>query len=238
MNPALATIGLGLAAYFAVSPALAAERAAEEDVTLEEDTHDKRREVELFWLRPTVGYSYVDLTTFQADQENLTADLIPTHLSGPSFALGAGVRILFVSLGLSGGATFFPDSAGDAVDETQLWTLDGNVLLHLLTGYQIEPYVQLGAGYQAFGGLRDYSIHGWNVHGGVGLDVFFGDDVAIGGLLVGNLNFMTRPGRSASDLLTPEEVETTGELRQRLLEADGSSAGAGLALMVGPSFHF
>jgi hypothetical protein len=235
---AMIGLGLGLAAYFAVSPALAAERAAEEDVPLEDETHDRRREVELFWLRPTFGYRYEDLTTFEADQENLTADLIPSTLSGPAFGLGAGVRMLFVSLGVNGGVALFPDSSGDAVDETELWTLDGNVYLHLLTGYQIEPYVQLGAGYQAFGGLGAYSIHGWNVHGGVGLDVFLSDDVALGGLLVGNLSFMTRPGRSASDLLTPQEVETTGELRQRLLEADGSSAGAGLALMVGPSMHF
>ncbi|HVJ20555.1 MAG TPA: hypothetical protein VM686_34315 [Polyangiaceae bacterium] len=233
------SVGLGLAAYFAVSPALAAERAAEEDVAAAEaDERDRRREVELFWLRPTAGYGYVDLTTFQANEENLTADLIPTSLSGPAFALGAGVRVLFISFGVSGGAIFFSDAARDAVDETQLWTLDGNVLLHLLTGYRIEPYIQLGAGYQAFGGLGDYSIHGWNAHAGVGLDVFLNDDVSIGGLLTGNLSFMTRPGRSASDLLTPQEVETTGELRDRLLEADGSSAGAGLALMVGPSFHF
>jgi hypothetical protein len=237
----ISSIALGLAACIAASPALAVqEPPAQEDTPHDDDDGGRRREVELFWLRPTAGFNYIDLTTLQAegDANDVTGDLIPARLSGPAFGLGGGVRLLFVSLGLNGSVALFPDSPDDAVDETQLWTLDGNVLLHLLTGYQIEPYVQLGAGYQAFGGLGDYSISGWNAHGGVGLDVFLNDDVAIGGLLSGSLSFMTRPGRSASDLLTPEEVETTGELRTRLLEADGSSVGTGVALMVGPSVHF
>ena len=207
----LSTVGLGLAAFVAVSPALGAQPPVEEDIAPEADSeHDRRREVEVFWLRPSVGYNYVNLTTFEATRK-LTGRPRPLESSsGLAVGLGAGVRMLFVSLGVNGGATFFPDSPGDAVDETQLWKLDGNVYLHLLTGYQIEPYVQLGAGYQAFGGLGHYDIHGWNAHAGVGLDVFFGDDVSVGGLLSGNLAFMTRPGQSATDLLTPQEVETTG----------------------------
>lgn len=248
--------GWGLAACFAADPAPARTEvetadagatdvrarsygtSVKEDVP-ERDDRDRRREVELFWLRPTVGYGSINLTTFEADEENLTGDLIPTRLSGPALGLGAGLRLLFISFGVNGGVTFFPSSSeADAVDETQLWTLDGNVLLHLLSGYQIEPYVQLGAGYQAFGGLGEYSIHGWNVHAGIGLDYFMTDDVSIGGLLSGSLTFMTRPGRSATALLTPEEVETTGQARDRLLEADGSSIGSGFSLVVGPSLHF
>ncbi len=215
------------------------------DVGKEEDDRGGRRKVELFWMRPTAGFAAVNLTTFEADTERLTADLIPTRLAGPELGLGVGLRLMFVSLAVNGKVDLFDDeSATHAVDNLQLWTIDGNLLLHLLTGYRIEPYLQLGAGYSAFAGVDDalsgggFGISGWNLHAGVGLDYFVSDHVSIGGLLAGQLMFLTRPGTSAISLLTPEEVDTVGQARDRLLEADESSVGTGFSLVLGPGLHF
>ena len=128
---------------------------------------------------------------------------------------------------MNGGATFFPDSPGDAVEDHPALEPRRQRYSHLLTGYQIEPYVQLGAGYQAFGGLGHYGFTAGTRTPASGSTSSSVTTCRWADLLSGNLAFMTRPGRSASDLLTPQEVETTGELRQRLLEADGSSVGTG-----------
>lgn len=77
-----------------------------------------------------------------------------------------------------------------------------------------------------------------NARLGVGLDYFVSDNVSIGALLSGAAYFMTRPGVSTTDLLQPERIETLGEARARLLEADGSSAGLSFALAIGPAVHF
>ncbi len=234
--------------------ALALGQTTEHDSTLpppevdrieEEDGDGARRDLELFWLRVNAGYTALDLTTFQADGDNLTADLIPSRLGGPTVGLGAGVRLLFISLAARGSVAFFSDAnVNRRVGDMQLWSLDGDLFLHLLSGYDIEPYVVLGGGYSTFGEVGDamqrggYSVSGANLHAGVGLDIFLNEDVSIGGQLSGSLTFLARPGVSARDLLTPEEVETVGEARARLLEADGSSIGTGYALVLGPSFHF
>ncbi len=217
----------------------------EADRSAEEDGDGARRDLELFWLRLNAGYTALDLTTFQADGDNLTADLIPSRIAGPTVGLGVGVRLLFISLAARGSVAFFSDANIDRrVGDMQLWSLDGELFLHLLSGYDIEPYVVLGGGYSAFGEVNDamqrtgYSVTGANLHAGIGLDIFLNEDVSIGGQLTGSLTFLARPGVSARDLLTPEEVETVGQARARLLEADGSSVGTGYALLLGPSFHF
>jgi hypothetical protein len=217
----------------------------EADQPAEADGDGARRDLELFWLRANAGYTALDLTTFQADGDNLTADLIPSRLAGPTVGLGVGVRLLFISLAARGSVAFFSDAnVNRRVGDMQLWSLDGDIFLHLLSGYDIEPYVVLGGGYSTFGEVNDamqrggYSVSGANLHAGVGLDIFVSEDVSIGGQLSGSLTFLARPGVSAQDLLTPEEVETVGQARARLLEADGSSIGTGYALVLGPSFHF
>ncbi len=216
------------------------------DVPSSDDESSGRRKVELFWLRPTAGYAVANLTTFEADTENLTGDLIPTRLAGPEFGLGAGLRLMFISFAVNGKVDLFnDDSQTRTVDNLQLWTLDGNILLHLLTGYRVEPYVQLGGGYSAFAGIDDalgagsgYRVSGWNVHGGIGLDYFVEDNISIGALLSGQLMFLSRPGTSATALLTPQKVDTVGQARDRLLEADGSSIGTGFSIVAGPGLHF
>ncbi|HEV8245879.1 MAG TPA: hypothetical protein VGP93_08920, partial [Polyangiaceae bacterium] len=118
------------------------------------------------------------------------------------------------------------------------------ILFHLLSGYRLEPYIEIGGGYSTFGGINDalrgsgYSVAGWNAHGGIGLDYFIQDNFSISGLLSGELMFLTRPGVSATALLTPEEVSTIGQARERALEANGSSVGTGFSIVAGPSVHF
>jgi hypothetical protein len=232
MKKLLLALGPGLLALCLASPALA--RTDAELDSVDDDDGDGRRDIELLWLKPTAGYRAIDMTTFEAD-ENLTGELVPARLTGPTFGLGGGLRVLFISAGLNGGVALFPDHANDSVEDTQLWMLDGNVNLHLLTGYQIEPYLQVGAGYQAFGGLGAYDIYGWNAHAGVGLDFFLSDDVSLGGLLSGELMYMTRPGRNPAAVASADPNVTVEE---RVLEVDGSSLGSGYSLVVGPGLHF
>ena len=100
----------------------------EADRSAEEDGDGARRDLELFWLRLNAGYTALDLTTFQADGDNLTADLIPSRIAGPTVGLGVGVRLLFISLAARGSVAFFTDADVDRrVGDMQLWSLDGDV---------------------------------------------------------------------------------------------------------------
>lgn len=57
---------------------------------------------------------------------------------------------------------FFSDSERTRrVGNLELWSLNGDVMLHLLSGYKLEPYFLLSAGYSAFAGVDD-AVNGFD----------------------------------------------------------------------------
>jgi hypothetical protein len=244
--PAGLALSAALAALALSSPALADESPGPERDTSSHDEHDHHdRGLQPFWASARGGYEFLDLTTFVASEEEFSADLIPTQANGPTGQLALGVRLLGLSLGARGTVMSLTNvSRGSNMQGGTLWSVAGELGLHIAAGHQIDPFVMLGGGYTEITGMRvtsldqDVRVRGYNARAGVGVDVYVSRNVALGVLGMGELLFLTRPGVSARGLLTPEQVETVGEAKARALEADGSTVGTALSITAGPSVHF
>jgi hypothetical protein len=145
--------------------------------------------------------------------------------------LGLGVRLWFVSLMLHGDVTFLDSSSGAIDDDMQLWSLDLEAALRFLHG-RFQPYVLVGAGYSGLAGIddllddqrREAEAHGGNARLGLGFDYYMTKALTLG--FRGHADGLLLASRvSFLELATPEQVDTLGETRARLREADGSIAG-------------
>ncbi len=197
------------------------------------------------WSSLRAGYEFVDLTTFQAEENDFSADLVPTRANGPMGQLALGVRLLGFSFGARGTLFSLANVEGESgFQDAASWSLDAEIGLHIAATKNLDPFLLFDAGYTAIGGLelRGVStrvrVRGYNVRVGFGIDYFVSTHWAVGALVTGEALFVTRPGVSAMDLLTPKQVETIGEAKARALEADGTSVGTAVAVAIGPSVHF
>jgi hypothetical protein len=200
---------------------------------------------EIFWTNAGVGYGFFDLTTVER-RTDVTADVVASRVGGVSGHVGAGVRLLTLTLGARVTVNDLRGTREDGVDqEFVLWTLDGELGFKLPFG-RVEPFFVLGAGYAAFGGFGDavaevgqgLDVTGANVRGGIGVDYYFSPRVSVGFRGTGEMLFLNRRGVPIRDLTTSQQVETVREARTRALQADGSSIGAGYRFFVGPGLHF
>lgn len=203
--------------------------------------------VEWFFIKPGFGYQRVWLRTFVAeDAERLTAHVIPEDLSGPAPSLGIGMKLWFVTLGVTGRMAHLSGAAPEReTTDLDLWSIDGEVAFRAPIG-PLEPYVLVGAGYSTFGGMGDVvegmssglDMNGANLRGGLGFDYYLTSDLSLRLEGASDILFLARPGVSARDLAEPKEVGTLNEAEQRLLEASGSSAGLAFGVTAGLGFHF
>jgi len=205
------------------------------------------KDVEWFFIKPGFGYQRVWLRTLRAeDSERLTARVIPEDLSGPAPSLGIGMKIRFVSFGVTGRVAHLSGAAPERDTATlQLWSLDGELAFRAPLG-PFEPYVLVGGGYSTFGGMGDMvdglgeglDVNGANVRGGLGFDYYLSRELSLRFEGASEILFLAREGVAARDLAEPKEIGTLNEAEERLLEADGSSAGIGLGVSVGLGVHF
>ena len=242
---AVATLTFLPWASSATAASIGDDGAIERDRVEHTEAKEHERGAQPFWANLRGGYQVLDLTTFTLeDQEDFSADLVPTRASGPVGHMATGLRIGGFSLGARGSIMSLTDVSGGGLGGATLWSIDADLGLHVGAGSDFDPYLMLGAGYTAIGGLHprglDAQIHvrGYNTHLGLGFDYYVANNVAFGVLALGQVLFVTRPGVDARDLLTPKEVETLGEAKARALEADGSSVGTALSIIAGPSLHF
>lgn len=248
-------------ALFAAVGTLTADRARAgppgEDVTspgrdrpTADDSKSKWRASKPFWVDAGVGWQRLNMTTVRVDRnaagDALTADLVPQVVDGPTAHLGVGVRFLPLTVGVRAGVAAFQDSSpARSVNGMQLYSIDAELGVRIPVA-RFEPYLLVGGGYSAFGGLGDavtgvsrgLAVDGANVRGGLGLDFYVSPLLSLGARFTGELLFLSRPGVPIRDLATAQQVSTIGEAKARLLEADGSSIGTALNLTVGPALHF
>lgn len=185
------------------------------------------------WIDAQAGVESVNLQTFNADFDSVSVGLLPTSGVGPAVSVGAGVRLVFLTLGVRGHvASFQDDSPTSTVGAWQIWSLDGELGLRAPLG-RVEPHGAVAAGYASFGGfgsaVRGLSsgldVHGWDGRLDGGVDYWVTHALSVGVDLSGGLLAIVRPGISARDLATPQEVGTINEAKARVLEANGSSVG-------------
>jgi hypothetical protein len=246
--------GLGLLAALSArterAPAADLEGTPPRDEPAAREPDSKTRGTKPFWLDGGVGWQRLGLTTFRVDRNDagdaLTADLLPSVADGPTAHLGVGVRLSVLTLGVRAGVAAFQDSTpGRSVDTLQLYSLDAELGFRIPLG-RVEPYLLLGGGYSAFGGLDDairgvgrgLAMDGANLRAGLGVDVFVSGALSLGARLSADVLFLSRPGVPIRDLATAQQVNTLGVARTRLLEGDGSSVGTAINLSIGPGIHF
>lgn len=205
------------------------------------------KDVEWFFIKPGFGYQRLWLRTLRAeDSERLTARVIPEDLSGPAPSLGIGMKLGFISLGLTGRVARLSGAAPERDTATlELWSLDGEIGFRAPLG-PFVPYVLVAGGYSTFGGMGDMvdglgeglDVNGVNVRGGLGFDYYLSRELSLRAEGTSEVLFLSREGVPARDLAEPKEIGTLNEAEERLLQADGSSAGIGVGVSVGLGVHF
>ena len=191
------------------------------------------------------GYRALDLRKIEyEDVEGSRGRVIPATAGGVSPCIGLGVRLWFVSLMLHGDVTFLNTDSNALDDGLELWNLDIESAWRLVQG-RFQPYLLLGIGYSALGGVSDVidnvrraaDANGANARLGLGFDYYFHRHMTFGfrahadGLLLSSRV-------SVSELATPEKVDTLGETKARLQEADGSIMGLSYAAGLTFGVHY
>jgi hypothetical protein len=190
------------------------------------------------WAGAELGGSYTNMKAFS--QSNLA--VVDTTKSGLMTGFGAGVRLLFLDVGLR------------VRDYTALsmWNIDGEVRFHMRMG-RVDPSLAVRGGYSTVGnfdqsvgsatGTAQVDVHGFNVGTGFRLDYLVGNFVVIGVELSGDVLFLTRPVPPL-----PPELASLPPAQQAMLKAQlqseplyqnsGDSVGFGAALGAHLGVHF
>jgi hypothetical protein len=204
----------------------------------EAEKEDAGRGLEWIYFNVEGGYEYLGLQTFKSD--GLTyADTVGTSAGGPMIGAGAGIRLIFITLGGRARLGMF--------DQWNVATINAELGIHIPIG-DVEPYFTFGGGYAFLGAMDagnwggDASIRGWDARAGFGLDYYVTPTFSIGGNLTGEALFLSRPGVDLSAAATGSG--STGQdpqldaASQKVAEADGSSIGAAFTGSAVLGLHF
>lgn len=187
---------------------------------------DSGRGLEFIGLNVEAGYEYLSLQGLKSEGL-LDGVIVPDDGSAFTFGVGAGVRLIFLTIG----ARFRLAQLGTY----DLWTLNGEVGLHVPLGV-LEPYVVFGAGYASLGGVEDNDRLGFDA-GSIDASGF---DVRLGGGLDWYVNPLLSLGAQGSvELLALSRsgagvASTVGDL----YAGDGNGLGLGLTLTAVVGVHF
>ncbi len=142
--------------------------------------------LEWVYLTADGGFGYVNMKSFSESQLALQT----TSASGGMFGFAAGIRLLFLTLGLR------------ARDYTafNLWQINADVGLHMRVG-NLDPYLAIRGGYDAQGTsfsqtvtgatsaettTPSISVHGWNAGLAFGMDYYFAHIISLGAEVSGD----------------------------------------------------
>ena len=186
--------------------------------------------LEWVYLNAEVGTSYIDMKSFSESQLALT----DTNKVGAMFGVGAGVRLLFLSLGLR------------AREHTafNLWQINAEVAFHTRV-WRIDPYLLFRGGYDTVGNLSQavdnvqntsVDVHGWNAGAALGLDFYFTSLLSLGGELSGDVLFLKRAPAAIPAGIPPAQQAAIQQ--QPLYQNSGSSVGFGGGLSAHLGLHF
>jgi hypothetical protein len=198
---------------------------------------------QLFYFDGQGGFESVQLRTFFADFNTVSAGLLPSSGLGPTARVGAGLRFGFITLGLRGRVASFEDQS--TVGSWQIWSLDAELGVRVPL-HRVEPHLVLAGGYSSFGGLGNavagisngLDVHGLDVRLGGGIDYWATRTVSLGIDVDGELLAIARPGVSVRDLATAKQIGTIDDAKARVLEASGSSVGAAYSVDAAVGIHF
>jgi hypothetical protein len=204
-----------------------------------EEKEDSGLGLEWIYLNAEAGGSYIGLDTISSSDLRVH----DSSSGGAMFGLGAGVRLLFLTLGVR---------VRDHVHSSfNLWQFNGEIGAHGRFG-RIDPYLLFRGGYSTTASLNevveatsndrfatDISVHGLNLGLALGLDYYFSHLLSVGAEASGDFLLLTRP---KADLPAPSASLSPAD-RDRLAndplyKGSGSSAGIAAGLSAHVGFHF
>ncbi|HET9959270.1 MAG TPA: hypothetical protein VFQ61_32495 [Polyangiaceae bacterium] len=207
------------------------------------DREDAGRGLEFVWLNGEVGFQHLGLQTFHANSL-VDAQIVKSSQSGMVFGAGAGVRLIFLTLGGRFRLGTF--------DAWQLWTLNAELGFRIPIG-ALEPYFTFGGGYASLGSFDSKSIgtslgdfgvsagglnvRGFNVRGGIGFDYYVARVLSIGAQASGDVLFLSRP---KSKVVATQATGTGAEAAAaaQVYARDGSAIGGDVTLTAMVGLHF
>jgi hypothetical protein len=212
----------------------------------DDESEDSGLGLEWVWLRPEVGFSYVDMESLSS---GLSPSGIPgqqpsiqkTHGSGYFYGGAIGIRLLFLTVG----ARLVNQQLSSVGN---LWDIGGEAALHMRV-WRIDPYFGLRAGYTWVGSLdsssvqsatgvspsSDVAIHGFSVGPAAGIDLYFAHLFSIGADASAEVMFLKRPPATPPAGIDPNKLPpNVGALYQQ----SGSSVGLGTNIGVHVGLHF
>lgn len=158
----------------------------------DDEARDSGLGLEWLWLKGDLGASYVGLDSLNSS----TFSLQHSSSAGPAFGVGAGVRLLFFTLGAV---------ARDLqLSAFNLWEINADASFHMRID-RTDPYFGLRGGYAFVGTLSssaigspsgtspDVSVHGYNAGFVAGCDYYFNHYLSLGIDLNPEFLFLKRP---------------------------------------------
>jgi len=185
------------------------------------------------------GARMLRLSTLQVDRQGGTASFVPRTSWGPTVGASAALRLLAFTIGGSTSVSFFDHDRGERTDEDNLWNLDLDLGVRLPLR-RVEPYFSAGVGYSRAAGLDDAlaqgggerTVDGWNGHATLGANAVLGEHFVLGLRVEGHLMALTRGDVSLSDAVHADDVSTAEDAAREIDEAEGTSVGGALGLLV------
>jgi hypothetical protein len=193
------------------------------------EREDSGRGLEFVWLNAEAGYEFITLQGLKSG-DLLDSEIVADDGSAFTFGVGAGVRLIFLTLG----ARFRLARLSD----WNLWTLNAEVGLHIPFG-TLEPYVVLGGGYARLGGVEDpdarlgfdpseIGASGFDIRLGGGLDWYLNPLLSLGAQ--GNVELLALSRSGASQAAATPSAGVYAE--------DGDGIGLGVTLTGVVGVHF
>ena len=221
-----------------------AEKRAEKRAEAASEEPDPKSKI--VWLEAEGGVENVNLNTFTENFQAFSVGFLPRSGTGPAVGAAAGLRLVFVTLGVRGRAASFQDT--DPSHNVHGWSMssvDGELGFRIPLR-RVEPYVTLAGGYTTLGGLNDaisglsqgLDVNGFNGRLGFGVDYFLSKYISLGADFTGEVLVLTRPGIPVREMAAIPSTQGLDQAAVRFLEANGASYGSALALTGGLKAHF
>jgi hypothetical protein len=203
--------------------------------------------LEWVWATADVGASYVDMKSFSASQLAVTN----SNAGGAVWGLAAGVRIIFLTLGVR------------VRNHTalNLWQIDADVGFHMRIN-RFDPYLAFRGGYDTVGTLSQsvdvattggsvsqtpqVQVHGGNAGMALGFDYYLAHAISFGGEAAGDVLFLSRPASPLPALTPAQQMAINAspqammsyQQAQQLYAQSGSSVGFGATFTAHVGIHF
>ena len=219
----------------------------ETDSADRDEENDNGRWMQFFWLNAEAGAEYIGLAKFET-REFGNAALVRDAQFGPMGGIAAGFQLGFLTLGARFRSAHFSDF--------DTWTLNGEVGVRIPIAI-VEPHFVLGGGFASLGDLKldklstksgidnvtDVDIHGWNVRGGFGVDVYLTNNVTVGVLVMGDALFLFQDAKASIPANIQTGLDEAGEpeldsAAEEIAELDGTSIGGSASATVSVGLRF